>query len=52
MFYFRAHDPSRKYKAYNTFACSYDLVNWYEWQGDDLVIPGKHTIISMHIKVM
>ena len=41
MFYFRAHDPSRKYKAYNTFACSYDLVNWYEWQGDDLVIPGK-----------
>ena len=40
MFYFRAHDPSRKYKAYNTFACSYDLVNWCEWKGDELVIPG------------
>lgn len=41
MFYFRAHDPTRKYKAYNTFACSYDMVNWYEWKGDDLVIPGN-----------
>ncbi len=40
MFYFRAHDPSRKYKAYNTFACSYNLIDWSEWEGNDLVIPG------------
>lgn len=41
MFYFRAFEPSRPYKAYNTFACSYDLVNWYRWEGQDLVIPGS-----------
>ena len=28
MFYFSAFNPSRPYKAYNTFACSYDLVTW------------------------
>ena len=27
MFYFSAFEPSRKYKAFNTFAASYDLVN-------------------------
>ena len=25
--------------AYNTFACSYDLVNWTDWQGEPLVKP-------------
>ncbi|MBR1793597.1 MAG: hypothetical protein IJ764_08180 [Bacteroidales bacterium] len=39
MFYFRAFTPSRPYKAYNTFACSRDLVHWYDWQGADLVYP-------------
>ena len=39
MFYFRAFSPERSYKAYNTFACSRDLVHWYDWQGDDLVYP-------------
>lgn len=42
MFYFSAFDPSRKYKAYNTFACSYDLVHWYDWKGADLVKPSKN----------
>ena len=39
MFYFRAFDPSRPYKAYNTFSCSHDLVHWVDWQGDDLIHP-------------
>lgn len=41
MFYFSAFEPSRTYKTYNTFACSYDLVNWYDWEGEDLIIPSK-----------
>ncbi|MBR0038265.1 MAG: hypothetical protein IJP70_11600 [Bacteroidales bacterium] len=39
MFYFRAFDPTRTYKAYNTFSCSYDLVHWEDWQGEDLIYP-------------
>lgn len=39
MFYFRAFSPDRPYKAYNTFACSRDLVHWYDWHGDDLIYP-------------
>ena len=41
MFYFGAFEPSRTYKAYNTFAASYDLVNWTDWKGQDLIIPSK-----------
>lgn len=42
MFYFSAFEPSRKYKAFNTFAASYDLVNWSDWKGEDLIIPSKN----------
>lgn len=42
MFYFSAFNPSRRYKAFNTFACSYDLINWTDWQGEDLIIPSKN----------
>lgn len=42
MFYFSAFEPSRKYKAFNTFAASYDLVNWTDWHGTDLIIPSKN----------
>lgn len=42
MFYFSAFEPSRKYKAFNTFAASYDLVNWTDWKGADLIIPSKN----------
>lgn len=42
MFYFSAFNPSRKYKAYNTFAASYDLVHWTDWNGKDLIIPSKN----------
>ena len=41
MFYFSAFEPSRKYKAFNTFAASYDLVHWTDWKGADLIIPSK-----------
>jgi predicted GH43/DUF377 family glycosyl hydrolase len=38
MFYFGAF---WKPKAFDTFACSYDLVHWTKWQGPDLVAPSK-----------
>ena len=41
MFYFSAFNTNKPYKAYNTFACSYDLIHWSDWQGDDLIIPSK-----------
>ena len=36
MFYFGAF---WKPQAFERFACSYDLVNWTDWQGEDLVAP-------------
>ncbi|CAN5813534.1 hypothetical protein BH11BAC3_BH11BAC3_32740 [soil metagenome] len=36
MFYFGAFWEGRN-DAFNRFACSYDLVNWTDWTGDDLV---------------
>lgn len=39
MYYFSAFNPAREYKAYNTFACSKDLIHWYDWEGPDLIIP-------------
>lgn len=36
MFYFGAFWEGRK-DAFNRFACSYDLVNWTDWNGADLV---------------
>ena len=41
MFYFSAYNPTREYAAYNTFAASYDLVNWTDWTGPDLIVPSK-----------
>ena len=37
MFYFGAFWEGRKNETFNRFACSYDLVNWTDWNGDDLV---------------
>ncbi|MBP1675797.1 MAG: Beta-galactosidase/beta-glucuronidase [Bacteroidetes bacterium] len=42
MFYFSAFRADRNYKAFNTFACSYDLVHWYDWKGADLITPSKN----------
>jgi predicted GH43/DUF377 family glycosyl hydrolase len=36
MFYFGAF---WKPNAFDTFACSYDLVNWTQWEGPHLVEP-------------
>ena len=41
MFYFSAFNPTREYNAFNTFAASYDLIHWTDWQGEDLIIPSK-----------
>lgn len=38
MFYFGAF---WKPGAFERFACSYDLVHWTEWKGDDLVAPSE-----------
>jgi predicted GH43/DUF377 family glycosyl hydrolase len=38
MFYFGAF---WKPGAFERFACSYDLVNWTDWEGDDLVSPSE-----------
>ena len=40
MFYFGAFWEDRK-DAFNRFACSYDLVNWTDWNGDDLIKPSE-----------
>jgi predicted GH43/DUF377 family glycosyl hydrolase len=37
MFYFGAFWEGRKNETFNRFACSYDLVNWTDWNGEDLV---------------
>lgn len=39
MFYFRAYWPEGKTVVYNSFAASYDLVNWTEWNGKHLIEP-------------
>jgi predicted GH43/DUF377 family glycosyl hydrolase len=42
MFYFGAFWKERKDQAaFNRFACSYDLVNWTDWKGEDLVKPSE-----------
>ncbi len=38
MFYFGAF---WKPKAFDTFACSYDLVHWTKWTGPDLIAPSE-----------
>ncbi len=38
MFYFGAF---WKPEAFERFACSYDLVNWTDWQGEDLISPSE-----------
>ncbi len=40
MFYFGAFWKDTK-GAFNRFACSYDLVHWTEWKGEDLIKPSE-----------
>lgn len=41
MFYFGAFWEHDNNLASEKFACSFDLVNWTEWQGEDLIIPSE-----------
>jgi predicted GH43/DUF377 family glycosyl hydrolase len=41
MFYFGAFWPEGRKDAFDRFACSYDLVNWTDWTGDDLIKPSE-----------
>lgn len=41
MFYFRAYWPKGKTVVYNNFACSYDLSNWTDWEGEKLIVPSE-----------
>lgn len=42
MFYFGAFwKEDGKDGAFNRFACSYDLVNWTDWTGDNLIQPSE-----------
>jgi sucrose-6-phosphate hydrolase SacC (GH32 family) len=40
MFYFGAFWEGKP-PAFNRFACSYDLVNWTDWNGPDLIAPSE-----------
>ncbi|MDR3366892.1 MAG: glycosylase [Prevotellaceae bacterium] len=41
MFYFGAFWEGREEEAFNSFACSYDLVRWTDWTGDMLIAPSE-----------
>lgn len=41
MFYFGAFWSPERSKAFNRFACSYDLFHWTDWDGQDLVAPSE-----------
>lgn len=41
MFYFGAFWKDHRAKAFNRFACSYDLVHWTDWTGNDLIEPSE-----------
>ena len=42
MFYFGfGWDKENSGKAWDSFACSYDLVNWTDWQGEPLIEPSE-----------
>jgi predicted GH43/DUF377 family glycosyl hydrolase len=41
MFYFRAYWPDGQTVVYNSFACSYNLVNWTQWDGPHLIEPSE-----------
>jgi hypothetical protein len=41
MFYFGAFWNKERSYAFNRFACSYDLVHWTDWKGEDLIAPSE-----------
>lgn len=51
MFYFGAF-WQQKTGAFNRFACSYDLINWTDWNGDDLIHSSENYDKSMLINLL
>ncbi|MCB9262536.1 MAG: glycosylase [Flavobacteriales bacterium] len=41
MFYYGAFWPAERKDAFNRFACSFDLVHWTDWKGEDLIKPSE-----------
>jgi predicted GH43/DUF377 family glycosyl hydrolase len=41
MFYFGAFWNKERSNAFNRFACSYDLIHWTDWNGEDLISPSE-----------
>lgn len=41
MFYFGFHWADDDATAFERFACSYDLVNWTPWEGENLIQPSE-----------
>lgn len=41
MFYYGAFWPEGRKDAFNSFACSYDLLHWTDWEGEDLIKPSE-----------
>lgn len=39
MFYFGVSWKGRPKSAWNSFACSYDLIHWTDWEGEELIKP-------------
>lgn len=47
MFYFCAYNPEwKQYPAYNSFACSRDLLHWTDWTDEPLVVPSEYYDIN------
>ncbi|MCW0481854.1 hypothetical protein [Gaoshiqia sediminis] len=42
LFFFRAYWPEGKTVVYNSFAASYDLLHWTEWDGPHLIEPSEN----------
>ena len=41
MFYFGLAKKADSWPAFDTFACSHDLVNWTNWDGEHLIEPSE-----------
>jgi beta-galactosidase len=41
LFYFSAFRPGNLHKSFNNFACSYDLIHWTDWTGEELIVPSE-----------
>lgn len=42
MFYFSAFRPGNSHLSFNSFACSYDLIHWTDWKGEELIVSSEN----------